>query len=187
MHRQAQMQALPGLLRQLSSVYHKSWPQQSMLTSQPVSLGAHVNTRSRSFSVPQGKSIPGTQDSFNSCFIQGASRKPQLRRHFTQIPTNHALQEDLGDSFRTLHLGFSQGTRPEVDQTLPCFMVGLYATFQQAAGPLVLEDIWAYRSPPAMVWEMGEWRGPRKSRGHAHIPLASSPVGGREPMARARN
>lgn len=148
-HRQAQMQALPGLLRQLSSVYHKSWPQQS--------------------------------------FIQGASRKPQLRRHFTQIPTNHALQEDLGDSFRTPHLGFSQGTRPEVGQTLPCFMMGLYATFQQAAGPLVLEDIWAYRSPPAMVWEMGEWRGPRKSRGHAHIPLASSPVGGREPMARARN
>jgi hypothetical protein len=66
-------------------------------------------------------------------------------------------------------------------------MVGLDATFQQAEGQLVLEDIGAYRSPPAMVWEMGEWREPRKSRSHAHILLASPPVGGREHMARARN
>lgn len=118
-HRQPQMQTLPGLLRQLSSVHHKSWCQQSMPTSQPVSLGICVNTRSLSFSDPRGNVFQEPRIYLTPALSRIPQENPYLSSHFTKIPINHASQEPLGDSFRTLNLGFSQVTRPERDQTPP--------------------------------------------------------------------
>lgn len=100
------VQTLPGLPRQPCSMPHKSLPQPSMLTSHPVSLAVHVNTRSLSFSVPEvGVGADLFQEPriyLTPCFIQNTSRKRHLRSHFTKIPINHASQEPLRDSFRTL-------------------------------------------------------------------------------------
>lgn len=72
-HKQAQMQTLPGLPRQPSSVHHKSLPQPSMFTFQPVSLRVRVNTRRLSFSVPGGHLFQEPR----ICLTHALSRIPQ--------------------------------------------------------------------------------------------------------------